>query len=101
LTDTNVIPIRSPQRVINQHSNGGGSGGDGVEARIARVESDVKNIFIHLGDIKEDIRRLRDKVDTHFLWILGAIGGSIAINVGLVVWFYDAFKEILLPLINQ
>jgi len=72
-----------------------------MEARIARVESDVKNIFIHLGDIKADIRGLRTKIDTNFLWIIGAIGGSIAINVGLVVWFYDAFKELILPLIGH
>ena len=70
----NVVQLPGTQRVTTQHDNGGGgSGGDGVEARIARVESDVKNIFIHLGDIKTDIRELRSDIKTDFRILWGAL----------------------------
>ncbi len=34
-----------------------------MEARIARIESDVAHLLTHVADIKVDVRSLRDKTD--------------------------------------
>ena len=63
----------------------------GLEARVARIESDVAHLKIDVADIKGelrtvrdrmatntetadlrvDLRDLRNKVDRHFMWLLG------------------------------
>lgn len=58
---------------------GGTSGGDGMEARIARLESAVEYIHRDVADIKTDVREIRGKMDTHFYWILGAFAGLLAV----------------------
>jgi hypothetical protein len=40
------------------------SGGDGMEARIAKLESDVSHIQSDIRDIKDDLKRLPDKLDS-------------------------------------
>jgi len=87
----NVVQLPGTQRVINQYGNGGGSGGDGVESRIARVESDVKNIFIHLGDIKIDIRELRSDIKTDFRILWGAL---FVATIGLAGMLAKGFEWI-------
>lgn len=37
----------------------------GIEARIARLESDVDHMRVDIADIKVDLRALRDRVDGH------------------------------------
>lgn len=39
---------------------------DGMEARIARLESDVGHIRSDLADLKQDVRELRARVDKGF-----------------------------------
>jgi hypothetical protein len=39
---------------------------DGMEARIARLESDVSHIRTDLVDVKQDVRELRARVDKGF-----------------------------------
>ena len=88
----NVVLFPVPQRAINQYGNGDGrGGGDSVESRIARVESDVKNIFIHLGDIKKDIRELRNdiKIDFRILW-----GALFVATIGLAGLLAKGFEWI-------
>lgn len=75
----NVHDIRPGIR--DQHGNtegptGPGDGGDGMEARIAKLESDVGHIQNDIGDIKTDIRELRN-------WIIGGfvlLAGALAIS---------------------
>jgi hypothetical protein len=35
-----------------------------MEARIARLESDVTHVLTNVSDIKADVRGLRDRIDT-------------------------------------
>jgi hypothetical protein len=39
---------------------------DGMEARIARLESDVGHIRSDLADVKQDVRELRARIDKGF-----------------------------------
>ena len=74
MENRNVGQDLDTKRVTTENDNSGGSiGGDGVEARIARVESDFKNILIQLGDIKTDIRELRRYIKTDFRILWGAL----------------------------
>lgn len=59
---------------------GGPGGGDGLEARIARLEVSVSHIESDVRDIKTDLRDLRNKVDSHLVLLFGAL---IATAVGL------------------
>jgi hypothetical protein len=61
-------------------SKSGGGGGDMLEARVARLESDVQNINANAVEIKQDVRDLRSKQWAHFLitW-----GGLIGLGLGL------------------
>jgi chromosome segregation ATPase len=45
-------------------SNGGGGGGD-VEARLARLEADVKHIDSEISEIRLDIRDIRQSLGKH------------------------------------
>ncbi len=46
----------------------GGSGGDDMEARVARLESDVSNIRENVADIKADFRELRGDIKKLNSW---------------------------------
>lgn len=64
-------------RVVNDSSppgiSGGGSeGGDGMEARIAKLESDVTHISSKLDEIGKDVRELRSGHTILFRWGIGA-----------------------------
>lgn len=41
----------------------GGGSGDGMEPRVAKLESDVGHIRSDISDIKTDVRELRNKID--------------------------------------
>src|SRR5579871_3481706 len=41
----------------------GDDGGDGMEARVAKLEADVDNIKVTLTEIKADIRDMRRTID--------------------------------------
>lgn len=43
-----------------------------LEPRVAKLESDIKHIQTDIGEIKIDLRALRDKIDKQFL-ILGGM----------------------------
>lgn len=70
-------------------ASSGSGGGDRMEARVAKLESDVENIKANVSDIKADIRGLRDKLDRQFLvtW-----GGLIAAVLGLAWLMAKGFK---------
>jgi ElaB/YqjD/DUF883 family membrane-anchored ribosome-binding protein len=46
-----------------------------MEARIARLESDVAHLVSDMADVKADLRSLRDKVDAMFINLFERIDG--------------------------
>lgn len=84
--------------IQTQHS--GGNGGDDMEVRMARVEADVKNINTIITRMWDDIVEIRREQKSDFKWIIGGFFTVIASTFGAIYWFYDAFKDILLPLIQ-
>jgi len=61
-------------------TGGGGSNNGGMEARVAKLESAVEYIQRDIGEIKTDLKSLREKVDSHLLILAGMI---IATALGL------------------
>ena len=53
----------------------------GMEARIAKLESDVGHIQTDIGEMKVDVREIRKATETDFRLLFGAI---IAVALGLV-----------------
>ncbi len=71
-------------------------GGDGMEPRLAKVESDVGHINSDISEIRKDIRELRgeiksvaDKLDAKFIltWV-----GIISAALGLAYLMAKGFK---------
>jgi t-SNARE complex subunit (syntaxin) len=56
------FPGKHPTVRAQARSSDGG-GGDDMEARVAKLESDVENIKTNVADIKTDVREIRGKVD--------------------------------------
>ncbi|MCT8354054.1 hypothetical protein [Photorhabdus kayaii] len=60
---------------------GGGNGGGGdMEARVARLESDVEHIKKSIDEVKTDVREMRKDARSDFRLLFGAI---IAVALGL------------------
>ncbi len=60
--------------------SGGGGGGFMLEARVAKLESDVEHIKFTMQEIKDDVRELRRDHRTDFRLLFGAI---ITVALGL------------------
>lgn len=58
----------------------GGGSGDGMEPRVAKLESDVGHIQSDIRDIKQDIREMRKEAKEDFRVLFGAL---IVVAVGL------------------
>lgn len=71
---------------------GSGSGGGGnLEARIARLESDVEYIKRDIGELKDDVKELRRDGKFDFRVLFGAI---IIATLGLAGLFWDGFHRL-------
>ena len=66
-------PSYSYKGTIESQRNGGGGGGDNMEARIAKLESDVKHIDGNLVRMWDDLRELRTDIKTDFRILWGAL----------------------------
>lgn len=75
----------------NVDTPSGGGYGDGMEARVAKLEAHVEHIMRDTGEIKTDLRDLRKKVDSHFLFLISALGAGFIALIGLMAkgfhWF--------------
>jgi hypothetical protein len=82
LKDRATHERRSEAEHPNAPLQGGGGGGtyDGMEARVAKLESSVEHIQRDTTDIKSELRTLRDNARTDFRVLFGAI---IAVALGL------------------
>ena len=55
----------------------GGSGGGGMEARVARLESNVEHIMVDVAEIKADIREMRTGFTTDMKELRGELKGEM------------------------
>ena len=60
--------------------HGGGGGGSDMQARVAKLESDVEHIKNSLKEIKDDVREIKRDARTDFRLLFGAI---ITLALGL------------------
>jgi hypothetical protein len=74
-----VTEIRPGVRDQHGHT-GNGSGGGSMEARIAKLESNVEYIQIAVKDIKQDVREIKKDAKEDFRIIFGVL---IFIAIGL------------------
>ena len=68
---------------------GGSGGGDGMEARIAKLESDVEHIQRDVTEIKTDLRDIKKDSKVDFRILFGAL---IAAAIGLAGLMAKGFK---------
>jgi hypothetical protein len=85
--------MSAPKKVIQPFVllQGGGEGGGGdmsLEVRVAKLESDVHHILTDVGDIKIQIRRLDDKLDSSFKWLNNKMDSNFEWLIGI---FLTAF----------
>lgn len=73
--DNNVFIGKFPQ-----HGSGNGGGGEMIDARVAKLESDSEYIKAVLKDIKDDVREVKRDARTDFRVMFGAL---ITIAIGL------------------
>lgn len=75
-------------------------GGGGLEARVARLESDVEYIKRDLSEIKTDVRAIAgkvDKINLRLAYATGALfGGSL-----LAGWLVSGKLDTILTAINS
>jgi outer membrane murein-binding lipoprotein Lpp len=68
----------------NDPLTGGGNGGSGMEARVAKLEASVQHMERDIGELKADVRQIRADITgirtTDFRLIFGAI---ITVALGL------------------
>lgn len=62
----------------------GGSGGDGVEARLSALEAHMTHVVDDVREIKSDLRELTDKVDSNFRWLLAAGATGVTALLGVL-----------------
>lgn len=53
--------------------NSGGNGGDGMEPRITKLESDVEYIKRDIQDIKSDLKEIKKDAKSDFRMLFGVI----------------------------
>lgn len=85
-------PVNFEIRKRKVSSNkGGNDGGNTMEARVAKLESDVENIKTNITDIKSDVREIRNDIKdikseskSDLIKIFGVIGTAVATLAGLM-----------------
>lgn len=90
---TKIHPINKQSEAAlfgDDHLDNSGGGGDntGMEARIAKVESDVQHIMADIGEMKLDLRELRANQRTDFRLLFGAV---ITVALGLAALMAKGF----------
>lgn len=74
-------PIEDVDFIPHTESHDGGNGGgDDMQARVAKLESDVEHIKSTLKEIKEDVREIKRDARTDFRLLFGAL---ITVALGL------------------
>lgn len=78
--------------------NGTGNGGDDMQARVARLESDVEHIKQDIAEIKADVRQAASDIGSIKL-LLGTFGGGLTVAIAIFAWVannrFDAIIQML------
>lgn len=69
----------------NDTGSGNPPGGDDVEVRVARLESDVEYIKRDIAEIKADVRQAAGDIGSIKL-LLGTFGGGLTVALGILAW---------------
>lgn len=99
-SDNTVVQLRPNQDVSRRDGHeaapeaysrhgGGNSGGDDMQARVAKLESDVEHIKNSLKDIKDDVREIKRDARTDFRLLFGAL---ITVALGLAAMMAKGFQ---------
>lgn len=101
----NVYDHPTKGRTVDSSDGGGDDGG--MEARLARLESDMGHVKGSLVDVRHDVRatnskvdaladriddkidRLGDRMDGKIWLILGAFGAGFALLMGAILGIYS------------
>jgi len=66
-------------------------GDEGLEARVARLESHVEHIDTTLTDIKQDIREIKKEMSSNLKWSIGVTITLFSLLAGMMAkgfhWF--------------
>ncbi|ENY0908437.1 hypothetical protein ACFVGI_000881 [Serratia marcescens] len=58
---------------MDRNSHDSGDGGGGMQARVAKLESDVDHIKKAIDDVKADVREIKRDARTDFRLLFGAL----------------------------
>lgn len=74
--------IAEQDKIVPKYSSYGG-GGDGMDGRIAKLESDVGYVLSGVAELKSDVREMRSEFRSEIRLLLGA--GGVAVCALLTV----------------
>ncbi|BDO97583.1 TPA: hypothetical protein ACXGCQ_004717 [Escherichia coli] len=87
MTKSILKVVQSGDVPLEQNHYGGG-GGDDMQARVAKLESDVEHIKHTLKEMKDDIREIKRDARSDFRLLFGAI---ISVALGLAALMAKGF----------
>ena len=74
--------------ILKQYGDGGG--GNGMEARVAKLESDVEYIKRDVSEMKTELQKVRDNARSDFRLLISSIGASFVILLGVMAWGFGS-----------
>ncbi|MTI10520.1 hypothetical protein [Curvivirga aplysinae] len=81
-----LMDFRKEKGNNNENPPMGGDGGDGMEARVAKLETHVEHIREDIGELKSDVKELRKTIDSRSAWLIGLVVVSILVPIALKYW---------------
>ena len=81
MSDYQEAPTQPQNRGAPLKPGGGGDNSDGMDPWQQTVET-------RLGELRADVRSLGDKLDSKFLWLMGAFGAGFIALAGMMMAGY-------------
>lgn len=66
-----------------------------MEARIARLESDVEYIKRDMSEVKTDLKELRRDMDSKFMWVLGSMAAGFFVVLAALFGSFHSLMQVL------
>lgn len=97
-----VVPIRPQSTVADYPGRGQGEppGGGMIGERVAKLESDVEHIELHISEIKVDVKEIKSGLSKLANRAALASGG-FAVAMAFLGWFVYARSEAILKFLAQ